>query len=335
MRARRTAFLAGITTLLLVGMGGCAAFNHQNDSLIRIKSSRNTAKAQRFTVAGVNALENGKLEYAKEKLLSAIRADPQYGPAHNNLGLLQFDQGKLYQSVLSFERAKELMPADPAVYYNLGLVLEQAGRTSQALDLYWQAVELDPTEPHFLGNLVRLRRRLGENGPDVVAQLQDLMLIETRPDWRDWAAEQLEVTLNPHLDRGPENPEFGVSETGADQGNNKGQQQSQTRIIDLSPDAGKQKSGDESEAEPELLPPGRLENLTPELHLSDTHSRTTQESDAPTSSSSKVIPIRSEGAFNTLPQSISESQRSSAASKANDDVPPASKNSSAQHRTGK
>ena len=315
MRARRTAFLAFTTALLLVEMVGCAAFNNQHESLIRIESSRNPAKAQRLTLAGVNALENGKREYAAEKLLSAIRADPQYGPAHNNLGLLQFDDGKLYQAVLSFERAKELMPADPVVYYNLGLVLEQAGRKYQALELYWQAVEIDPTEPHFLGNLVRLRRRLGENGPDVVAQLQDLMLIETRSDWRDWASEQLEVTLNPNLDRGPETPEFGGSESKDTHTKNKNQREAQTRIIDLSPDPRDQKLNKPTEPpkkeppkkEAELLPPGTLGELNPKSNLPLDHRHPEQVRGDSSVLVNKPIPIRSEGAFNTLPQSISES----------------------------
>ena len=310
MRARLTAFLALTTASLLVGMVGCAAFNDQQDSLIRIESSRNPAKAQRLTLAGVNALEAGKPEYAAEKLLSAIRADPQYGPAHNNLGLLQFDDGKLYPAVLSFERARELMPSDPAVYYNLGLALEKAGRKNRALELYWQAVELDPTEPHFLGNLVRLRRRLGENGPDVVAQLQDLMLIETRPDWRNWASEQLEVTLNPNLDRGPDTPEFGGSDSTNERLNNKVLNEPQTRIIDLSPKTQKPESGKSSEQSkmaPELLPPGTLGNLSPGSPLPDEQAENNEEQNHASTSFSKPIPIRSEGAFNTLPQSISDS----------------------------
>ena len=310
MRARRTAFSALTTASLLVGMVGCAAFNDQHDSLIKIESSRNPAKAQRLTLAGVNALENGKPEYAAEKLLSAIRADPKYGPAHNNLGLLQFDDGKLYPAVLSFERARELMPSDPAVYYNLGLALEKAGRKNRALELYWQAVELDPTEPHFLGNLVRLRRRLGENGPDVIAQLQDLMLIETRPDWRDWASEQLEVTLNPNLDRGPETPEFGGSDPTNERLKSKGPNETQTKIIDLSPNAKKPESSvptEQSQMAPELLPPGTLGDLSPKSHLPDDQVKKQQEQEQDSASFSSPIPIRSEGAFNTLPQIISDS----------------------------
>jgi tetratricopeptide (TPR) repeat protein len=309
MRARCISCSALATALLLVGMAGCATFNDHEGSLIRIESSRNPVKAQRLTLAGVNALENGKRDYALEKLLAAIEADPDYGPAHNNLGLLQFDDGKIYQSVLSFERAMDLMPSDPAVYYNLGLALEKAGRKHQALELYSQAVEIDPTEPHFLGNLVRLRRRLGESGPDVIAQLQDLILIETRPDWRDWASEQLEVTLNPNLDRGPETPEFGGNEPSNSEPENEPQNdRSQTRVIDLSPNQGEAgKAGEQSEQTPEVLPPKILESENTISPASEKQGAAQPAADSSSTVSSRPIPIRSKGAFNTLPQSISDS----------------------------
>ncbi len=310
MRTRRTAFSALTTASLLVGIFGCASFNDQHASLIRIKSSRNPAKAQRLTLAAVAALENGKPEYASEKLLSAISADPRYGPAHNNLGLLQFDDGKLYEAVLSFERARELMPADPAVYYNLGLALEKAGRKKQALELYWQAVEIDPTEPHFLGNLVRLRRRLGDSDLDVVAQLQDLMLIETRPDWRDWASEQLELALNPNLDRGPETPDFGNGESTNEHLEKKSQNEPKTRVIDLSPDAKKPESSkptEQSNNAPESLPPGTLGDLSHKSHFADAEAKNPPDQKHAATLPSRPIPIRSEGAFNTLPQSITDS----------------------------
>ena len=107
------------TATLLAAVTGCAVFNDHESSLIQISSSRNPVKARRLTLAGVSALENGKRDYAREKLQAAIEADPDYGPAHNNLGLLQLEEGRLYQSVLSFERAMELLPTDPTDYYTL------------------------------------------------------------------------------------------------------------------------------------------------------------------------------------------------------------------------
>ena len=74
-----------------------------------------------------------------------------YGPAHNNLGLMHYEQGNYYQAVLAFEQAMDLMPQDPTVLNNLGLTLEAAGKIHEALDLYMQAAEMDPVNPNLPG----------------------------------------------------------------------------------------------------------------------------------------------------------------------------------------
>ena len=150
---------------------------------------------------------------------------------HNNLGLLHYEQGNYYQAVLAFEQAMDLMPQDPTVLNNLGLTLEAAGKIHEALDLYMQAAEMDPVNPNFLGNLVRLRVRMGDHDPSLVVQLQDLVLIETRPEWRRWADELLALRFNPILDRGPETPEFDLNE---DREEAKRDRNVDDQIIDLS-----------------------------------------------------------------------------------------------------
>ncbi len=219
--------------IALVTAPGCALLRRSNESIIRIQTRQNPAEAARLTLKGVKALHHGNIEGATDKFMAAVHADSTYGPAHNNLGLLHFEEGNLYQAALAFEQAMDLMPQDPAVYYNMALTLESAGRSFEALDLYSQAVEMDPANPSFLGNLVRLRIRLGENDPTLVTQLQDLILIETRDDWRRWADRQLALNLNPTLDRGPDPPEFNAR----DKENQEEDAETQLRnsIIELTP----------------------------------------------------------------------------------------------------
>ena len=220
------------STLLVMGALGCATWNRPLESVIHIDAKQNPAKAQRLTLAGVKALDDNEIDRATTKFISAIAADPTYGPAHNNLGLLHFDQGNLYQAVLAFEQAMEYMPADPIVFYNLGLTLESAGKVHQARELYEQAVAADPVNPVFLGNLVRLQVRLGETGPEVETRLQDLILIETRADWRRWADGLLALEFNDALDRGPETPDFNTGDDDAAPP----EFRIEDRVIELTPD---------------------------------------------------------------------------------------------------
>ena len=235
-------------TSLVVTPLGCASLQDSASSIVRAEATNNPAKASRLTGAGIKALKVGATDEAARKFLQAIAVDETFGPAYNNLGLLRYEQGNLYEAVLSFEQAMDLLPGDPTVYYNLGLALESAGKTAEAMDLYQQAVEIDPTNPNFLGNLVRLRVRLGEQNPSLVRQLQDLILIETRPQWRSWADEQLALHLNDALDRGPAAPDF-RPDTKRDPSAKSGQ------VIDLTPP---------TTAEPETVP-GEPSSSTPRI----------------------------------------------------------------------
>lgn len=244
MKRDQIVLLLRTTAVMVVLMlGGCSSLQQANETMIRVSASRNPAKAARLTWAGVKAFNVGAHEEALEKFSAAIAVDETYGPAHNNLGLLFYEEGDLYDAVLSFEAAMDYMPNDPSVYYNLGLALESAGKSQEAMDLYHQAVEMDPANPIFLGNLVRLRVRLGEHDPSLVAQLQDLILIETRPSWRRWADGQLALYFNDSLDRGPETPDFNT-EMDRDRGDSPRRSK---KVIDLTPESSPQMLGDDDE----------------------------------------------------------------------------------------
>lgn len=292
---------------LAASVGGCAALTDRNEAIVQVRARQDTAKAARLTLHGVKAMESGDVDRATTKFLAAIDADEAYGPAHSNLGLLHFESGNLYQAVLAFEQASDLMPHDPTVYYNLGLTLESAGKVYEALDLYWQAVEMDPTHPNFLGNLVRLRIRLGEQGPEIESQLQDLVLIETRPDWRRWADRQLALEMNELLDRGPETPDFDTDgERPAKQRDG-----NVSRVIDLTPKPNGEDSVDRTTPTdpPELLPEPKLsEPKLSEPKLSEP--KLSEPSIVPMAPlngprvRSKPLPMRDTGSLQRLPPSI-------------------------------
>ena len=75
---------------------------------------------------------------------------------------------------------------------------------------------------------------MDEHDPSLVAQLQDLVLIETRPSWRRWADGQLALFFNDSLDRGPTTPDF---HTGADRDSESSSESREKNTIDLTPPA--------------------------------------------------------------------------------------------------
>ena len=200
-------FVVVLTAALAVHPAGCSPMRSRGD-VIRVDAVQDTARARRLTAAGIKHLSLGDLPTASEKLLAAVDADPVYGPAHNTIGMMHYEAGRLYQAVLAFEAAMDAMPHDAGVHYNLALALEAAGRIDEAEELYYRAAEMEPDNPFHLGNLVRLKIRRGEDNEEVRAMLRRLVLIETRPDWRAWANDRLALENNPALDRGPEVPDL-------------------------------------------------------------------------------------------------------------------------------
>jgi Tfp pilus assembly protein PilF len=155
---------------------------------------RETRKAERLTVQAVKEIERGNLYKAEQTLEKALIADVTFGPAHNNLGQVYFQQGKLYLAAMEFDYARRLMPQRPEPYNNLGLVYERAGRTEEAIENFSLARALEPNNSEFVGNVVRVRMRRGDREADVQQMLRDLLLLETRPEWLEWVNEQLAST---------------------------------------------------------------------------------------------------------------------------------------------
>lgn len=176
--------------------------------IISVDASGGRHRAIKLNKLGMSLVENDRHVLAFEKFQKAVEADETYGPAYNNLGLVYFNRGNLYQAALSFDAAAQFMPENPMVLYNLGMVMEAAGKFVEAIEYYAQANDMDPTNAMFLGNLVRARIRTGENNMHVRQQLQQLAVIETRKDWVDWIDKTLALDVNPWLDRGPKSPEL-------------------------------------------------------------------------------------------------------------------------------
>ena len=164
--------VVGTTVLLFAISAGCTSLQNKQEAVIKVETKRKTALANRLTYAGIRALNKQHIDIAAKRFRDAIEADYAYGPAHNNLGLMHYEQGNLYQAIMAFEQAREFLPNDPAVVYNLGLALESAGRTDEAIELYYTANQMDRANPNYLGNLVRLRVRLGEHDDLLAATTQ-------------------------------------------------------------------------------------------------------------------------------------------------------------------
>jgi len=86
----------------------------------------------------------------------AISVQPNYPPAHFELGLVLLHAGQNGQAVEEYRRGLPLDPNNAEAHNNLGVALERNGDAKGALEEYRTAHTLDPKEAIYADNFKRL-----------------------------------------------------------------------------------------------------------------------------------------------------------------------------------
>ena len=111
---------------------------------------------------GVISYQSSKHAAALRLLAKALALRPDYIEAHNNLGNMLRDMGRLEDAIDSFGKALALDPENAVLHYNAGNTLKALRRPEDAVASYRKALAINPdfTEVHTnLGyTLVKLGR---------------------------------------------------------------------------------------------------------------------------------------------------------------------------------
>jgi Flp pilus assembly protein TadD len=183
MLMRYTVGYALLTAALLVAVG-CQSASRRDASAAGV---RDTDRARQLNERAYRLLNEGKHAEAEKLLHEALAADMTFGPARNNLGLVYYQTGRWYEAAWEFEYAVRLMPFQPEPRNNLGMVLEEAGKLTDAAQAYAKAREIEPDNPLYIGNLAKARIRRGDRDAETKALLEELLLKDPRPEWKEWA----------------------------------------------------------------------------------------------------------------------------------------------------
>ena len=177
-----------VVVMLSVCAAGCrSGGGGDKNDIIVANGKRDTDRARREHERAFQLIRETKYDEAEKACKRALRADIMFGPAHNNLGLVYYYQNKLYAAAWEFQNAVKLMPYQPVPRNNLGLVFERAGKINSAAEAYGKAHEIQPDNPEYLANLARATVRMGESNVETRKLLEEVILKDERPDWRDWA----------------------------------------------------------------------------------------------------------------------------------------------------
>ena len=127
---------------------------------------------------GVIALQEGRLDEAREHISHAIRVNPRQGSAHGNLGTVQLRSGRLPQARAALEQAIALNPKDIDSASTLGTVLLRMGEPVAAAARFRSALAAGADE--------QLRNELGAAllaaGDAAGAAREFQALLQRRPD---------------------------------------------------------------------------------------------------------------------------------------------------------
>ena len=92
----------------------------------------------------VQASGEGKYARSVELLAKVVAAQPDFAPAHNQMGIDLYNLGRREEAARAFRRASELEPRSAHAFVNLGKLLNESGDYLEAIELLKAGVTADP-----------------------------------------------------------------------------------------------------------------------------------------------------------------------------------------------
>jgi tetratricopeptide (TPR) repeat protein len=96
------------------------------------------------TLAGLTWRQSRMYSDHETLYRTIIDENPECWMAHNNLGSLLVNFGRMDEAIAQYRQALEIRPAYPKAHNNLGMALARQGHVDQAITHYQQALKLDP-----------------------------------------------------------------------------------------------------------------------------------------------------------------------------------------------
>ena len=129
-----------------LALSGCAAQRSDDSGLTAVSAPTtgderaDRVRARIHTELAANYFEIGNMAVALEEVREALRADQNFGPAHNVAGLIfaQLKEDRLAEE--SFQRALSINPTDPDAHHNYGMFLCQRKQEKEAIRHFMMAV---------------------------------------------------------------------------------------------------------------------------------------------------------------------------------------------------
>ncbi|MCP4432270.1 MAG: tetratricopeptide repeat protein [Gammaproteobacteria bacterium] len=139
-------------------------------------------KAIKLYREGCGYQQKGNLSSARNAYRKAIKFNPDFTEAYNNLGNVLMDLGQVKEAANAFRKAQRLLPQHPMLQHNLARALQVSGDNSAAVHWYNKSIEGDSG---FVGNYINLGNALRHLGKLQEALSAYQHAVEISPDSAD------------------------------------------------------------------------------------------------------------------------------------------------------
>jgi tetratricopeptide (TPR) repeat protein len=108
--------------------------------------ARSHDTAEFFKQQGEIQFGRGNIAHATACFEMAIEEDPLMAEAHNNLGVINLENGKTTEALANFYKALELKPEDPEILCNSARGLVRAAQIDTAIEVYREYLRRSPND---------------------------------------------------------------------------------------------------------------------------------------------------------------------------------------------
>jgi Flp pilus assembly protein TadD len=148
---------------------------HDEETLWRDTLAKNPACFLAHNNLGRILRDHGKLAEAEAEYHESLKAKPDFDLAVNNLGVALIDQGREDEAITQLRQALHIRPDYADAHNNLGIALARKGRLDEALEHFRAALQYKPDNAityNSLGNIFVLRQQYTDAVPEYQAALQ-------------------------------------------------------------------------------------------------------------------------------------------------------------------
>jgi tetratricopeptide (TPR) repeat protein len=146
-----------VVTTLLVTLGvmtwsQCSMYQDR-ETLWRTTISRNSDCAIAHNNLGEVLAESGRLPEALNECETALRLEPNYAEVHGAVGNILLQSGQVSEAIQQFKTAIQINPDYAKAHNALGNALLQAGHIEEAIDQYKTTIQIEPDFAEAHNNL--------------------------------------------------------------------------------------------------------------------------------------------------------------------------------------